>query len=215
METNVSPPREGLDASNWMADITIPFEEPDRALFFWEQEGLIEAQLESWPVTVAMSACRFLSHFLTIASFYGNEGLVNASRDDLIARFALDSEEAWSRANASWQIICYGLRDFQGMLSGLLTAHDQAQPKLIVLASSLHYWAIHEAVRCFPRGFPNLDEKHFCNVEEVLGFAQEFLNALDWENRSLKAFDEVLSPYMNVWFVSDIAEEAYGAKADR
>jgi hypothetical protein len=89
-----------------MADITIPFEEPDRALFFWAQEGLIEAQLESWPLPVAMSACQFLSHFLTIASYYGNQGLVNASRDDLIARFALDSEEAWSRANASWQIIC-------------------------------------------------------------------------------------------------------------
>ena len=93
-------------------------------------------------------------------------------------------------------------------------AHDQAQPKLIVLASSLHYWAIHEAARCFPRGFPNLDKNHFCNVEEVLGFAQDFLDALDWENRSLKAFDEVLSPFMNVWFVSDIAE-AYGTKADR
>ena len=201
----MSPRREGLDPSNWMADITIPFEEPDRALFFWAQEGLIEAQLESWPLHVAVSACQFLSHFLTIASYYGNQGLVNASRDDLIARFALDSEEAWSRANASWQIICYGLRDFQGMLSGLLMAHDQAQPKLIVLASSLHYWAINEAARCFSRGFPKVDEEHFCNVEGVLGFAQDFLIALDWENRSLKAFDEVLSPYMNVWFVSDIA----------
>ena len=84
-------------------------------------------------------------------------------------------------------------------------AHDQAQQKLIVLASSLHYWAIKEAARCFSRGFPKVDEEHFCNVERVLGFAQDFLIALDWENRSLKAFDEVLSPYMNVWFVSDIA----------
>jgi len=197
-----------------MADISIPFEEPDRALFFWKDEGLIEAQVESWPASVALSACRFLSHFLTVASYYGNQNLVSASRDDFIAGFGLDAEDAWSRANASWQIICYGLRDFQGMLSGLLTAHDQVQPQLIVLVSGLHYWAIHEAARCFARGFPQLDEKHFCKAEEVLGLANEFLIALDWENRSLKAFDDVLSPYLNVWFISDIARE-YADKADR
>jgi hypothetical protein len=51
-----------------------------------------------------------------------------------------------------------------------------------------------------------VDPRHFRSVEEALELAQEFLTALDWENRSLKAFDDrVLSPYMNLSFVSDIA----------
>jgi hypothetical protein len=213
VETNEGP-RGNLDQFGWMADITIPYAEPDRALFFWEQDGLLNAHFESWPVSVALSACRFLSHFLTITSYYGNQGLVNASRDDLIAKFSLESEDAWSRCNAGWQIICYGLRDFQGTLSGLLMAHDETIPKLIVLVSGLHYWAIHEAARCFPRAFAKIDEKRFCTVDEALAIAQDFLTALDWENRSLKAFDNILSPYMNLWFVSDIAAD-YGAEVCR
>ena len=62
MQTNVSPRPEGLDKSNWMADITIPLKNPMGSVFLGA-EGLIEAQLESWPLTVAMSACRFLRIF--------------------------------------------------------------------------------------------------------------------------------------------------------
>lgn len=209
---NKSAGREHLDPFNWMADATIPEAEPDRAIFFWPHEGLVDVQPESWPLTAALSACRFLSYFLSLASYYGNQGLVNASREELVAQFGLENEDAWNRANVSWQIICYGLRDFQGALSGLLLAHDEANSALIVLASGVHYWAIHEAARCLPRAFPKVDEQHFRTVEEALAQAQEFSVALDWENRSLKAFDDVLSPYMNLSFVSDIAA-AYDPEA--
>jgi hypothetical protein len=203
---NISRGRELLDPFNWMADTTIPEAEPDRAIFFWEEEGLVDVHLENWPLPAALSACRFLSYFLSLASYYGNQSLVDVSREDLVAQFGLEDADAWNRANISWQIICYGLRDFQGALSGQLMTHDEAKPTLTVLASGVHYWAIQEAARCLPRGFPEVDPRHFRSVEEALELAQEFLTALDWESRSLKAFDDrVLSPYMNLSFVSDIA----------
>jgi hypothetical protein len=198
----------GLDFFNWMADTTIPEAEPDRAIFFWGHEGLVDVHPESWPLSAALSACRFLSCFLSLASYYGNRGLVDASREKLETQFGLEKADAWNRAQVSWQIICYGLRDFQGALSGLLLAHDESKPAVTVLASGVHYWAIHEAVRCLPRSFPEVDPQHFCSVEEAVVLAQDFLTALDWETRTLKAFDEpALSPYMNLTFVSDIAVE--------
>jgi hypothetical protein len=205
--------REHLDRFNWMADTTIPEAEPDRAIFFWRCEGLVDVHPESWPLPAALSACRFLSYFLSLASYHGNHGLVNASSEKLVAQFGLEKADAWNRANVSWQIICYGLRDFQGALSGLLMAHDEGKPTLTVLVSGVHYWAIHEATCCLPAGFPEVDPEHFCPVEEALALALDFLIALDWENRALRAFDDsVLSPYLNLSFVSDVAA-AYEAEA--
>jgi hypothetical protein len=202
-----------LEFFNWMADTTIPKAEPDRAIFFWAHEGLVDVHLESWPLPAALSACRFLSCFLSLTSYYGNQGLVQTSMEKLEGQFGLEKADAWSRAHVSWQIICYGLRDFQGALSGLLLAHDESQPALTVLASGVHYWAIHEAVRCLPGSFPELDPRHFCSTKEALALAHDFLTALNWEARSLKAFDEqALSPYMNLSFVSDIAAD-YEAEA--
>jgi hypothetical protein len=198
--------REYLDPFNWMADTTIPEAEPDRMIFFWPHEGLLDVHPESWPLPAALSACRFLSYFLSLASYYGNHGLVNVSRDKLVAQFDLEEADAWNRANVSWQIICYGLRDFQGALSGLLMAHDESKPALRVLASGVHYWAIHEAARCLEEGFPEVDPERFRSVEEAMALAEDFLNALDWESRALRAFDDsLLSPYMNLSFVSDVA----------
>jgi hypothetical protein len=211
---NNSSEREHLDRFNWMADTTIPEAEPDRMIFFWRHEGLLDVHPESWPLPAALSACRFLSYFLSLSGYYGNRGLVEVTRAKLVAQFGLEKADAWKRANVGWQIICYGLRDFQGALSGLLMAHDEAEPELTVLASGVHYWAIHEATNCLTGGFPAVDSKHFWPVEDGLALARDFLTALDWENRSLKAFDvHVLSPYMNLSFVSDIAA-AYEAEAD-
>jgi hypothetical protein len=206
--------RNVFDQFDWMADITIPYREPDRALFFWGEDGVTNAQLENWPVTVALSACRFLAHFLSITSYYGTKGLVNATRDELVTKFGLDPEDAWDRCNASWQLVCYGLRDFHGALSGLLTARDDESPKIFVLVSPMHYWSIHEATRWFPLAFPDLEEEYFCQLDEGLGFAKEFLDALDWDHRSLRALDGTLSPYLNLWPLSEVAAQ-YEAKAAR
>ena len=205
--------RAHLDRFNWMADTTIPEAEPDRMIFFWRYEGLLDVHPESWPLPAALSACRFLSYFLSLSSYYGNRGLVNVTREKLVVQCGLEKADAWNRANAGWQIICYGLRDFQGALSGLLMAHDEAIPALTVLASGVHYWAIHEAASCLSGGFAEVDPEHFCPVEEAVALTQDFLTALDWENRALRAFDDsMLSPYMNLSFVSDIAA-AYESEA--
>jgi hypothetical protein len=203
---NNSRGREHLDRFNWMADITIPEAEPDRMIFFWRHEGLVDVHPESWPLPAALSACRFLSYFLSLSSYYGNRGLVDVTRVKLVAQCGLEKADAWNRANVGWQIICYGLRDFQGTLSGLLMAHDETDPALMVLASGVHYWAIHEAASCLSAGFPEVDPERFCPVDKAKVLAQDFLIALDWENRSLRAFDgPILNPYMNLSFVSDIA----------
>ena len=105
--------------------------------------------------------------FFDLSSYYGNQGLVNVTREKLMAQFGLEEADAWNRANVSWQIICYGLRDFQGTLSGLLMAHDEAQP-------NVNRFGLERALLGHPRGgqlftgeaFRTVDQNHFCTLRK-------------------------------------------------
>lgn len=189
-----------------MADANIPFDEPDRAVFHWDDDDeILDAANDAWARGVAIDTHRFLTRILAFWDRFGLSMWTHFTAGELTAKFDVNSDEANDRAAIGWTITRNGLADFTSCLSGILGQYGPAVTGIVVPVSSVHYWAIRETARVLDRG--ELPNNTFGSTMQLLGLIRPFVEALRWEDGPLRNFDGRLCPFMHLARVSDIVKE--------